>query len=245
MRDYSNTNQGNVSVREKIAKKNKKVTYACYCYVCDSMSYVYQTDLTAGTNMCSKCAANLKRNLAAYSTTNKGFVYGIYHQDVPLYIGITNNPNKRFEQHKNAIKNGCKNTQEYTLYQHLREYPIEELEMKILEKHSHITRKELEKREKYWISTSSPLYNFDGVKRPYHSSVKDVPVQAIRIFEGSPTRFVDKAYKPSKQRKIIEGYIRGLEDMKEDYYDENMKNNSILPPKEERTYIHIGHHYKK
>lgn len=246
MRDYSRVFIGNVYVKDRIPKKQKKVTYSCYCYVCNSESYVFQTDLTAGIEMCSECKKQLKRNLAAYSTKSKGYVYGIYHKFDLLYVGITNDVSQRFQEHKDNIKNSQNNSnQERTLYRYLRDYPFEELEFRVLESYNNITRKALEKREKLWIDNFSPLYNYDGIARPYHSSVADVPIEAIKIFETAPTRFVNKAYRSSKQKAIIKKYMEGLDALKKDRENEQITKPISLPLPDDKAFQHVGHYYKK
>ena len=66
-----------------------------------------------------------------------------------IYIGKSNNINKRFEDHKRLAYYTSSPAYNYPLYKAIRKYGINNFDFSIVEE---CAEKELENKEKYWIN---------------------------------------------------------------------------------------------
>lgn len=206
MRNYSNQNIDGVQVYDKINKIHKKVAYSCYCPICQQESYVYQTDLTKRTGMCSKCTNKVKGSVKHLETFT-GYIYGIYVKDELYYIGLTSRaPNKRWAEHKHYIIHGSQDNMEYTLYSVLRQFPLEDIQFKIIEIVDNIVLRQLQEKEKYYIEKLSPKCNWDGVHRTYTFTTPDCNEKAIEKYKANPTKFLTKKMNGQMHGRIKQEY---------------------------------------
>ena len=113
---------------------------------------------TGLSSWCKQCKKQIT-NPAYHSVLHKNWatkikgVYGIFFNELSLYVGQSSRLKARISKHKSWIKNPSKaDLQQKYLYEALQQYP--NVEIRILEECDNHKEKEL-----YWREKLNPLYN--------------------------------------------------------------------------------------
>lgn len=101
------------------------------------------------------------------------WIYGLYWNDIPLYVGKSAKPKRRFREHRNCKDTGCGSSD---IPEDKRDYIMKILDV-CLAKNGH-------EREAYWVSKLKPEYN----KIKYRS----VEEQAAFALKRSQERYDNK-----------------------------------------------------